>query len=436
MTFAPAFEAAALTKEATFQSVWNAVPYNAQRFAEETNRLYALLQGFLAQGYWEGQARQGSLSTLAAMRQRGLSRHFELKAKALQKDLDQAAYRDANYHFQQFRLADLSNDHFGHQQLRKVDHSLQAKSHHLDQYYLITKLRDSCELLNRAYVLNTPYDLGLLERLMAAEDFSIYESPAVQVYWHILKMLQTDAADHFHHLVALLEAHVANFPPQEIRGLYKYAQNYCVRQVNRGNYDFYQQLFALYQQQLASGVIFEQNQLAHTDYKNIVTIGLRLKAYDWVADFMEENRERVLPAFRENVYQYSRAAFLLEKGQLREAVRLLHQTEFPDLQYLISAKYLQLKAYYELEDHEGLLYLITSFKSFLRRTKSISPQNRSNHFTFLRLLKKITVLRERKGIIPEKRFQERWKAISAELGGEEKTPHRQWLGRVLGEMGE
>jgi len=86
---------------------------------------------------------------------------------------------------------------------------------------------------------------------------------------------------HFFELKKLLQKHPKAFAEAELRDLYEYAINYCLRRVNAGQLDFLKELFSLYKETLEAGLLFEDEQLSFWTYKNIVGVALRLREFLW-----------------------------------------------------------------------------------------------------------------------------------------------------------
>ncbi|MEM7654541.1 MAG: hypothetical protein AAF399_00310 [Bacteroidota bacterium] len=251
--------------------------------------------------------------------------------------------------------------------------------------------------------------------------------PAIDIYFHIYLTLLEGGEAHFVRLTDLLEQHHASFSQEEGRAMYKYAQNFCIRQINQGIPEYEARLFALYQMQLSNGRIVTDGQMAHTDYKNIATVGLRVGQYAWVREFLDRHLPLIAKDFRLNVYNYCLAAWHLEQGQFQEAIRWLNQVAFTDIAYRISAQYILLKAYFEAEEWDSLEYLIKAFGNYIRRTKGISPANRSNHRNFLRMLRKLLRITMRKSSWTRAQFQAALGELRQEIEQTPQLPHLEWL---------
>lgn len=395
--------------------------------------LLGLLKQFLSWQELQSHPEQQALLTLTQLRRRGLQKAFEAEARKLEKQLLAEARPSAERSFLQYRLADEANSLYGQRQLRQFDASLQAKIGHLDDYYLHVRLRESCERFNRQEVLNTAYQPDFFDEVLAQiAPERLQQNPVFAVYLQILSCYQQpEDTSAYLKLKGLLLEHAANFSPEEARGMYRHAQNYCIRRINVGKLGYLEALFDLYKEQLDSGLILIQDELDHSDFKNIVTVGLRLNRYSWVGDFMENYREKVQPAHRDNVYHFCKADMLYEQSEWREAIRLLQTVSFTDVFYQLSARTLLIKLYFEMKENEGLFYALDAFERFLRRNKSIARERRESHRNFIACCRRLARLRERQALLTAADFQKRRSALGLRMQETGKISNLAWLEEKL-----
>jgi hypothetical protein len=431
VAFHPDFQSDQCLESLVYQQLFPEKDFNPQRLREEFSRLFALLKKFLAYQEFQSRPQQEAIWTLAQFRKRKLTKAFQTQWKTLDKTLSEASLKDTEYYRLQSELAHEANGFFGSKEIRTADNSLQGWIDHLDIFYLIHKLRESCEMLNRKHILNANYQLRMMPQIgqyLEGEGQVLLEIPVIKIYYQIFLMLsEPEEESHYEILIELLDQQHRFFSPEEGRGMYKYVQNYCIRKINQGNSSYLMKLFQLYQNELQNGIIFSDGFLAHTDYKNIVTVGLRVGEFKWVHDFIYRFQLKVNPPFRMNVFNYCLASWYQEKGRNDQAIRLLQKVEFTDLQYQISARYILFKAYYGTEEWESLIYLIKAFQNFIRRNKGISTANRINHRNFMKVLRLLVRLEMRKDFLTQSALKQRLKKIEAQLAENQTIPHFSWL---------
>ncbi len=413
-----------------------------QPFHDLSSQMTRLLEQFLVQEQLKNDERESTYllceSLLVSSRQWYFDKIWSRATKA--NPSDQAQLEDGLMKFRYWELglrqAQMEKRRLGEGVL---DQRLSQTHDHLDQFFLSRKLQLSCENLNRSRIINTSYVPDLLEEIsvfLNKQTDKTEKDPMILLYASVFRLLKDDTDEAFDMLLGRLSQFEQKLDKATGLALYSYAQNYCIRQINRGRSEFLQRLFELYQRLLDNRLILEEDgQVAHWNYKNITTVALRLKNFQWVTSFLEEYKHYLEEDLRESVYHYNLAAAKYEQKHYNEALRLLQQTNFTDIYYDLSARSMILKIYYELEEEDGLFYAIQAFDVFLRRNKSISKDHQIIYKNLLRYIKKINRLRSKIVSIPEREQVKRVGKLQADLKAEESVANQSWLLAKLGELG-
>jgi hypothetical protein len=175
----------------------------------------------------------------------------------------------------------------------------------------------------------------------------------------------------FFQLRDIMERHFGFFSEAERRDIYLMALNYCVEKMNRGAANFVREAFELYRQGLVSGVLIQQGNLSKGTFFNITAIGLRLKEYDWIADFISRYTPYLEEQHRDSLSQFCQAKLFFEKQDYKRAMSLLVQFDPDDLLINLNAKSMLLKMFYEQEELDALESLLESFNTYLKRKEII-----------------------------------------------------------------
>ncbi len=174
-----------------------------------------------------------------------------------------------------------------------------------------------------------------------------------------------------------------------MRSIYIFAQNYCIRKINSGNLEYYEQLFNIYKALLEKEIIFINKQLSPSNYKNIATVGLFVKEYDWIENFIIEYSHRLPKAYRNSALTYNLANLYFTKQEYSKVIEQLRQMEYKDAFDSLSSRWLLLKTYYELRENDAFDALKDSFSIFIRRNKSLSERNKEKYLNAVRFISKI-----------------------------------------------
>lgn len=350
-------------------------------------------------------------------RRRSLTKHFDRtmrEAQALQADSPHrnAEFFTDDYHVQmeQYRFTATTS--------RTAAHNLQAITDNLDTAYFSQKLRQACLLLSHQAVYKTEYQFGMLEEVLAhVESQQLLDIPAIAVYYFCYQALtQPEQPDYFHQLKKLLVEECEKFPPHEIADLYLLAINYCIRHYNLGNPAYLADEFELYQEGLKRSYFLNNGTLSRFTYRNVVTVGLKQKAFDWVENFVKDFQEKLEPKHRESMYSFNLARLAYERRQHGPALQLLQKSEYADLLLNLAAKALMLKIFFETGELDALDSHISAMQKFIRR-KKIMGYHRENYMNLAVFTKKLMETHEKLALT----------ALRSEIESTKVVAEKEWL---------
>lgn len=439
--FHPSFDSKFLTAELAISRVFGKDSKNAQPLHDASSTMTRLLEEFFAIESVKSDEQEMRYHLSNSLLVEGRLWYFN---KIWLKSIDQEGQRgnDANDWLRQFRLweqgvrlAQLDKRRQGETPL---DTRLQKTMEKLDRFYLTQKLQLSCEVLNRQRIVNTTYEPELLEELaihLKKGESELSKEPVIGLYTLVLDLIKETSDEAFSMLMEALERYQGLLSRETGLAMYSYAQNYCIRQINKGRKEFLETLFLLFEQMLTNQLLLEEDgSLAHWNYKNITTVALRLKKFDWVHEFLGKFKTKLKEEIRESVYHYNLAASKYEQNDYAAALKQLQQANFTDVHYDLSARSMILKIYYETEDDDALGYAIQAFEVFLRRNKSISKDHFQIHKNLVRFVKKINRLRNRLPALSEAEGKKRVLDLQEELETAVATANLGWLQEKVNEF--
>ena len=434
LKYGPTYDHPKLTKEAIYKHIYKNEPYQSTRINNLVSDLFTLLLDFLAYQNYQKMSQFQKLCMMDELFKHELPKSMLKIAKRFRKAEQQSTFKHGSHFFEEYLYYKQLDEHFLSKPKRVFDENLQLKSDNLDLFYISTKLKIACDMVSRNKVIQADYDCHFLEEIRLElkkypERFSSY--PAISVYTHILLMLEEGTEERYFNLKNLLQQHLDIFPKEELRVLYDYARNFCIQKINQGNPVYYREILNLYQLLLEEKIIFKNDYLTQWDYKNIVTVAVRLKEFDWTENFIRTYKKHLPPKEQENAFAYNLASFYYEKKEYKKSLRLLYEVRFTDTSYHLGAKIIQLKSYYELDEDDALYALIDAFKIYLLRSKQISEYRKRANLNFIKLAKKIFQLREREGYMSKSAFQQRHEKITQLLTTTTPIANLNWLKIVL-----
>lgn len=431
LRYAPDFEHPALAAERVHRHVFGASPYKASQLHNVTSDTLQLLYQYLAFAERQENHIGTRLDLLDALQQRALHSALGRNIRSFDKLLAQNDRRDEAFYLDQYKYQSLRDREHLRQSSREYSSFLQAQNDYLDQFFLLAKLKLACDMMSRHLVVQGNYTPTLLPGILhylSQHPHLLDTHPAIHIYYLVYQTLtQPDDPAHYHAAKSTLANALHRFEAAELRTLYDYLRNYCIRKINSGHTDYYREILSLYQFLLDRAIIYVDGQLSEWDYKNIVTVGVRLGELDWTHRFIHSYKDRLPAQLRDNAFAYNLSAFYFESGDYRNALIQLHEVRFTDSSYYIGARIIQLKSYYLLQETEALLALIDAFKIYLLRNDSLSDYRKRANANFLRLALKLHQLREATHYESAATLRTRHQKFTAMLQRTEPLINKDWL---------
>lgn len=422
-----AIKTSELNKKDAFKAMYPKEKFDDSRLRAMLSMLSKLLEDYLVFRQMNRENPDYSLMLMDSFQQLGMEKYYSIQLQRMYKQQEQAHYRDIHYFFQQHQLEERNYNFAVSKKDPAIGKSLEHLVHHLDIYYIASRLKFSCEMLNRKNILGEKFDIQFLQILLEhINGNQLSEIPVIGIYMQIVRtFLEPQEESHFNELLRLLEKYSAQFPPAENKVMYGYAMNYCIRKINIGKEDYQEKLFRLYELLIQHESIYEGNFISQWDYKNIVTVALRLNKIDWTENFINNFKERLHPGVRGNAFKYNLASLNYFKKKFDKTLLLLREVEFTDLSYELSSKTLLLKSYYELNEYHALSNHADTFKLFLRRNRKISEYQKTIYKNLIRYITKLSKLKS-----VRKRLS---KKLVTEIEASKDIADKTWL---LGKMQE
>lgn len=355
--------------------------------------LLKLAEQFLLCEHRDTQSAGNEVLLASLYRRRNLQRHYQASIRQARTWLEKTPWRNAEHYEQAYRLEWEEYNHAA-TAWRTGAINLQSVSDQSDLAYITQKLRQSCIILSHQAVYNTEYQPGLLHEVL---DYvgrtGIDHIPAVGIYYHCyLALAHPEEERHFRLFREKIGTYDSVFPQEEMRNLYLLAINYCIKKYNEGNSHFLEEEYQLYRQGLEKGYLLMDGYLSRFTYRNVVTIGLVMKDFAWVEQFIYQYRDKLKPDMRDSIFSFCLANLEYERRNYAQAIHLLQKSEYRDLLLNLAAKTLHMKILYELGESDVLDSHLEAMRTFIRR-KGIIGYHRSNYLNTIAITKKLVNLR-------------------------------------------
>ena len=404
-----------------FTELYPGTPFDEAQWRYVQTFLLQGIEHFLTQRAWEQAPLLADLHLIPVFRRKKADKAL---AYALQRAHNKLAQlpQDKDFFLYQY-LLEWEKYVSTESQHRTGANNLASVNRALDTFLVSSKLRLACLMESHKAVYQATYDLGLLTASLAhVRTSGMLEIPVVALYYHCYQALTTGNEADFRAFRRELEQH-PELPPDERRTFLLLAVNYCIKRLNTGQAHYIREAFDLYKIGLETEVLIENGVLSRFAYKNIVALGLRLEAFDWVRDFIARYESLLEEKYRSANRDYNLARLFFTQKNYAKAMPLLAQVDESDLLLNLDSRVMLLKMYYETGEYEALDALLTSFRVLLLRKKKIIGYHQQHYLATLRLVKKLARLRPNDTVAVQK--------FKAEVTKNEVVLEKDWLLRQV-----
>ena len=383
-----------------------------------TNYLLEALENFMALEEWQRQDHERNFYTISALRRLRLQQPAAAMLRYARKRLEQSPARGLQYYTADYRLQ--TEEFLGStQQGRTKAFKLQALTDAQDLAFMVDKLRIGCLLLSHQAVAQQDYDAGLLPLVLRfLENSKFLEIPLLAAYYYAYQAASDGKTEDFLALKTALQHHAGQFAATETHDLYLLAINFCIRRINRGDTDFFREIFELYQSGLEYGAIMDEGVLSRWTYNNITATALRLRELAWLEQFLRRYTDFLPEEHREGAYYYNMARYHYAAGNSRAAMEHLLHREHDDVLQNLSAKVILCKIYFEEQALDALENQLDSIQIYLRRKKVIG-YHRDNYSATVRCMRKLLSINPLDNAAKNK--------LRAEIEAMPLLPEREWM---------
>jgi len=331
--------------------------------------------------------------------------------------LEKQPLRNSQYHYYNYQLQHEQYE-YSNGLSRKQPKGLQESNNELTNYFIAEKLEQSCHALSIQMLISADYQQDFLEKVIQhIEGRDVSDSPSINIYFQIYKMLtEKDGIVHYRKLRELLNLHFENFPKEELKSLYVFTINYCIKQSNAGVTELRKEILELYQEGINYNTFISNGVFDRFNFKNIVAAAVSLREFDWAEKFITENKNYLEESVREGISIYNLSLLNFVKKDYAKAMMLLQQAEFKDIFLHLNARKMLLKIYFELKEINALESLLDSFSRYLTRRKDLG-YHKNTSLTLIKFVRKLLQVKQydksSKGILRDE-------IQNAEIGNEKK----------------
>lgn len=406
------------SKTHLFERVFPRTQYNDQKFRFLQSQMYKVVEKFyLIKDIIQVESNaESDLKLLSLYQKNGLDKHFNASFNKANKKLR----ANPNY-FNLDQQIELQFEYYQFTSLKGRSHEIDfdALLELTDVSYYYKKLRFICYALSHQNIYKSDRTIPFTPILRWVETHDFYDSPFVEVYYYACNMLlEFDNESHFEEFTRIIDQHADSFKADELRSLYFFALNYCIRRLNGGDFNYGRIGIALYERSLETSILFIQGKLSRFSYRNMVMMAIRTGAFEKAEELTRRFEPYLFREDRNAAFHMNLALINYYKGDCDEALSNIVQADFKDHLISLAAKSLQAKIYYDLDEYDLLESHLDSMNMYIIRSKVLG-YHKTNYKNIISYFKKLIRLKK----FDKNKLEKLRKAIQ----GEKVLTERKWF---------
>jgi len=387
------------TKEEAFKTVFSNEEYKSEKVVRLTSELVGLVQQFFTTQEIRYNDFTSKKLYIDALSKRNLSDLFFSESKKLVKQLE--ASPNQNIHTQLDLHLLIKEMHFYHDKLvsSKDLPSLIKAQKKLDTFYLLSKLKISCETICLQNTFNEHFDIPLLEEVKELAEQWSDENNLFPLYLQTLRNIQVSADEaSLENLKALFFQNLSLLSKNEQLSILLLILNINGMRINYGKSQDIIGQFDLYKKGLENNILIVNDRMTPESFTNVVVLAVHLEDFKWAEKFMKKYANYLSTSISEACITFCRGNIAFKKGAFDETIRLLWNCKFDQLSFDIRTKSITVRAlaelFYEQPDkYEYCLGQILTIEKYIRRRKDLSETKSNAYLNFIKTTKKIMNLK-------------------------------------------
>ncbi len=417
-----------LTRSEAWSSATLISDYNDQKFRKLCSDLLRLIEEFMIQEAFDKNPLHKADYLLQAIHDKRLESLTRSSIRTAHRLSEQYYFRPASYYYYQYEFERAIYSMKDQEIDRSKVVNVEEISAHLDTFFIAEKLRYYCYALARKPIVDHHYDFLFLEEIIRqVEENQFNEITPINFYYQIYLTQKFPAIkSHYLKLKRLIREHLDELPSLEAKEIMDAASNFCIQKINEGQEEYTREYFDLYKESLRNELIFVNGVLHPWNFRNLIVSGLRLGEYVWVEDFIMQYQWRLDERYRANSVSFHLANLYFYQKKYTNVIEQLREVEYEDPSYNRNSKTILIATYYELDEIEPLISLLSSFSIYLRRTTSLATKRKEGYHSLIKFVRALIRIESSDKIALEK--------LRVKIASTDLVVNKAWLLEKIDEM--
>lgn len=363
--FHPHFTSKKLTKEIIHKKLFNTPPKG-----RKLNNLFSDLNLYAKEFLcWQERANhplEQSFLLIQSLYKRGLYTIAKFELNKVLKNMSQQAQNSTFDYYYLFRFTYFQMM-IKHSPNKFLPKDLAQSYRQLNTFYLIHTCKLFSEILNRRNIFkeNLLEDEYIIQQVLHPT-LVVVVNPLLKAYQQALEMNFYKSNTAFQQLRENYQENYNVFSLEDQYILLQYLINFCVPKIMQGIKEYEQYAWSFHNLGFTQKVFLQNIHRFNAIFLNAVTLGCRLKLFDWVATIINENANYLPKENNTQIKQLAKALLAFEKGNYVQTLELLREIPTGDYTIAIRVKGLTILSLFEIKETVVLFNHLKAFEVFLR----------------------------------------------------------------------
>ncbi len=410
-----------LSKESLFKSMMGDAVYKESYIRNLFSDLNVLAERFIKINLTENNLKFEKLF-IEELKNRDLFDIAEKKIRPFEKKVrsrrakDHNYYEDINfvYEIRSFLIVDKAlTDNFRDKQLNNTM-----------KLFLISIIENVFYMIVEEQRVNVKHRYDFLKHLltyMKNHQSEFEDSPLMMIYFHLSNCFLSEHSKesdyHFNIAGKYFRRYFSALTKIDKKNIYSVMQVYFINKISAGDNSLNKDFLKFMLDMLKFNVL-SHKESDHIDlnlYRNILILCTMEREIGTLKKFISNYIRFVDINSRESILAYSNSHLSFLQGKFQKALELSNNINFNDLlnstkdnlYFKNDIKTLTLRSLYELNAFESAISFIDAYKHFLRNSKLMKEEMRSNYLFFVNSVSELIRLRNRPDEFAFKKFKSR-----------------------------
>ncbi|MEM9896471.1 MAG: hypothetical protein AAF789_08895 [Bacteroidota bacterium] len=380
-----------IQKERVWTHIYGNVPFHDKKMRSLMNVCFSTLKEFvgktsaLSDEFWQ---QYSLIRTLVKKNQLDMAQKESISLREYVQD---ETIQSAAYFHHRFQVEVLQFELAGTQE-RTASNNLAQIFDHSANYFMIQTLRYACIALSHTSVSTKTYEVPLLQSVLNhVEEQNSTIPPTIRLFYFTYLALAHQDIEAFSNMKQSLYGHRQRLPKEQLEELWIMAINFCIKRLNLGDRKFAREAYELYKEGFRDQILLKNGHISRFNFKNVVSIGLILKEFEWVESFIQTYSNALSPDYRESYHNFNLARLRFAQGNYSQAKRMLTVLEYDDVFFNLSSRMMRVKMHYEEKDWDSLDAILLNFSRYLQR-KSVIGYHKQVYQNIIGIIQQLLAL--------------------------------------------